>query len=122
MTLEQLRSIRAKGEKAMAKRENAGRDIQVIVGMGTSGIAAGAKQVVDDFLDLLEEKDIHTVLVSQTGAMGVGVEPTVEVIVPGMPETIYQKVDKALVETIIDQHIIGKKQVSDHVVARPAAK
>lgn len=122
MTLEQLRSIRAKGEKAMAKRENAGRDIQVIVGMGTSGIAAGAKQVVDDFLDLLEEKDIHTVLVSQTGAMGVGVEPTVEVIVPGMPETIYQKVDKAVVESIIDQHIIGKKQVSDHVVARPAEK
>ena len=31
MTLEELRSLREKGEKAMAKRENAGKDIQVIV-------------------------------------------------------------------------------------------
>ncbi|MDD7200388.1 MAG: (2Fe-2S) ferredoxin domain-containing protein [Sphaerochaetaceae bacterium] len=121
MTLEELRSLREKGEKAMAKRENAGKDIQVIVGMGTSGIAAGAKQVVDCFLDLLDQKGIHNVLVSQTGAMGLGVEPTVEVTAPGMPATVYEKVDKAVVEAIIDQHIIGKKQVSDHVV-RPAEK
>ncbi len=105
----------------MAKRENAGKEIQVIVGMGTSGIASGAKQVVDDFLDLLDQKDIHNVVVTQTGAMGVGVEPTVEVIAPGMPATMYEKVNKGVVEAIIDSHIVQKKQVSDHVVVRPAA-
>lgn len=99
-----------------------GKDCQVIVGMGTCGIAAGAKVVLDAFLSELEAKGIENVSVTQTGCMGLcHVEPTVEVIVPGMPDVIYGNVDAKVVKQIVADHIIGKKLVSEHVFDKPAA-
>jgi NADP-reducing hydrogenase subunit HndB len=122
MTLEELRKLREDKQKAMEKRDTSGKDVQVIVGMGTCGIAAGAKVVLDTFLTELDKKNISNVSVTQTGCMGLCyVEPTVEVIVPGMPDVIYGKVDRAMVDKIIDEHIIGKQLISDHIYDRPAA-
>jgi NADP-reducing hydrogenase subunit HndB len=122
MTLEELRTLREKKQQAMEKRDTNGKDIQVIVGMGTCGIAAGAKQVLDEFLAELDSKHIANVSVTQTGCMGLCyVEPTVEVVAPNMPDVIYGRVDKATVAKIVDQHIIGKQLVTDHIYDRPAA-
>ncbi len=122
MTLEELRKLREDKQKAMEKRDTSGKDVQVIVGMGTCGIAAGAKVVLDTSLTELDKKNISNVSVTQTGCMGLCyVEPTVEVIVPGMPDVIYGKVDRAMVDKIIDEHIIGKQLISDHIYDRPAA-
>ena len=44
LTLEDLRRMRGEKQQAMAMRESSGKDIQVVVGMGTCGIAAGAKE------------------------------------------------------------------------------
>jgi len=122
MTLEELRKLRDNKQKAMEKRDTNGKDIQVIVGMGTCGIAAGAKVVLDEFLSELDKKQIADVSVTQTGCMGLCyVEPTVEVIAPGMPDVIYGKVDKAMVAQIIDKHIVGKQLITDHIYDRPAA-
>ncbi|MFA6774914.1 MAG: (2Fe-2S) ferredoxin domain-containing protein [Sphaerochaetaceae bacterium] len=122
MTLEELRKLREAKQQAMQKRDTNGKDVQIIVGMGTCGIAAGAKVVLDEFLDELDKKHISDVTVTQTGCMGLCyVEPTVEVIAPGMPDVIYGKVDKAMVSEIIDKHIIGKQLITDHIYDRPAA-
>lgn len=81
MTLEELRKLREAKQQAMQKRDTNGKDVQIIVGMGTCGIAAGAKVVLDEFLDELDKKHISDVTVTQTGCMGLCyVEPTVEVI------------------------------------------
>lgn len=121
MTLEELRKLRDKKQQDMAKRDSNGKSVHVIVGMGTCGIAAGAKQVLDEFLSELDKKHIQDVAVTQTGCMGLCyVEPTVEVIAPGMPDVIYGKVDKATVEKIVDQHIVKKQLVTDHIFDRPA--
>jgi NADP-reducing hydrogenase subunit HndB len=122
MTLEELRKLREAKQQAMQKRDTNGKDVQIIVGMGTCGIAAGAKVVLDEFLDKLDKKHISDVTVTQTGCMGLCyVEPTVEVIAPGMPDVIYGRVDKAMVSEIIDKHIIGKQLITDHIYDRPAA-
>lgn len=121
MTREALDKMREQGAREMAKRVTEGKDVQVVVGMGTVGIAAGAKKVVDDFLDALDARRIDSVLVTQTGAMKTGVAPVVEVLVPGMDPVVYEKVDTALVGRIIDEHIVGKKPVADHMVAPGAA-
>ena len=49
------------------------------------------------------------------------VEPTVEVITPGMPPVIYGKVDAAVAKVIVEDHIMRNKMVSDHVFDRPSA-
>lgn len=121
MTLEDLRKLRETKQSDLKKRDVSGKDVQVIIGMGTCGIAAGAKNVLDAFLSVLDEKHIDNVSVTQTGCMGLCyVEPTVEVRVPGMPDVIYGKVDANVAATIVQQHIIEKKMVSDHVFDRPS--
>ena len=122
MSLEELRKLREKKQNEIQKRDIEGKDARIIVGMGTCGIAAGAKPVLDTFLEVLDEKKIDNVSVTQTGCMGLCyVEPTIEVVVPGMPDVIYGKVDVETARKIVEQHIIGKQLVTDHMFDRPAA-
>ena len=123
MTLEDLRKLRDSKKTEMRKRDADGKSIQVIVGMGTCGIAAGAKTALDTFLGALDaNKLVDDVLVRQTGCMGLcHSEPTVEVVVPGMPTVIYGKVDAAMAKEIVETHLIGRKLLDNHIIDRPAA-
>jgi len=124
MSLDDLRKLRDTKKDDLRKREADGKEMQVIVGVGTCGIAAGAKEILDAFLAGLEEnKLVDTCLVRQTGCMGMcHSEPTVEVIVPGMPAVIYGNVvNKAVVNDIIQKHLIGKELLSGNIIDRPAA-
>lgn len=123
MTLEDLRKLRESKKTDLRKRDTEGKNIQIIVGMGTCGIAAGAKATLDAFLKLLDEKHlVDQVMVRQTGCMGLcHSEPTVEVLVPGMPTIIYGKVDAAAAAQIVEKHIIGRELVNNLILDRPAA-
>lgn len=123
MTLEDLRKLRDTKKTEMRKRDAEGKSIQVIVGMGTCGLAAGAKMTLDAFLKALDDKKlVDDVLVRQTGCMGLcHSEPTVEVAVPGMPTVIYGKVDATVAKEIVESHLIGRKLLDNHIIDRPAA-
>ena len=123
MTLEELRKLRDNTQTDLRRREAEGKEIQVIVGMGTCGIAAGAKTTLDSFLKALDEnKLVDSVLVRQTGCMGLcHSEPTVEVIAPGMPTVIYGRVDAQLAKEIVTKHIIGRQLLDNCILDRPAA-
>jgi NADP-reducing hydrogenase subunit HndB len=122
MSLDELRKLRDSKKNDLRKRDAEGKEIQVIVGMGTCGIAAGAKQTLEAFLAGLDEhKLVDSCLVRQTGCMGLcHSEPTVEIVVPGMPTVIYGKVDNAVVQEIIQKHLIGKELLNGHILDRPA--
>ncbi|MDR2849542.1 MAG: (2Fe-2S) ferredoxin domain-containing protein [Verrucomicrobiota bacterium] len=121
LTLDDLRKLRDQQHQAMAKRDPSTKDAQIIVGMGTCGIAAGAKDTFNAIVDELDSKGISTVLVRQTGCMGLcHSEPTVEVIVPDMPIVIYGNVDAAVGREIVNDHIINKKLVDKHICDKPA--
>jgi NADP-reducing hydrogenase subunit HndB len=123
MTLEELRKLRDSKKNDLRKRDAEGKEIQVIVGMGTCGIAAGAKATLDAFINALDsEKLVDSVMIRQTGCMGLcHSEPTVEVLVPGMPRVIYGKVDAAVAREIITKHIKGRELLDNHILDRPAA-
>jgi NADP-reducing hydrogenase subunit HndB len=123
MTLEELRKLRDAKKNDLRKRDAEGKEIQVVVGMGTCGIAAGAKVTLDAFIKCLDDnKLVDTVLVRQTGCMGLcHSEPTVEVIAPGMPAVIYGKVDAAVAKEIVKKHIMGRELLDNHILDRPAA-
>jgi len=122
MSLDDLKKLRDEKKGDMRKREADGKAIQVIVGMGTCGIAAGGKATLDAFITGLDEhKLVDSCLVRQTGCMGLcHSEPTVEVVVPGMPTVIYGNVDAAVAKEIIQKHLIGKELLSGHILDRPA--
>lgn len=121
LTLEDLRKMREQKQKAMEMREGSNKDVQVIVGMGTCGIAAGAKDTFAALVDTLTEKGLTNVLIRQTGCMGMcSSEPTVEVIAAGMPAIIYGNVDAATAKEIVEKHIIGKELVDSKICDRPS--
>ena len=121
MTLEALRALREGKKAEIDRRDTDGKDVHIIIGMGTCGIAAGAKQVLEAFIDEIAAKKIENVTVKQTGCMGLCyVEPTVEVKVPGIPDTIYGKVDAEVAKKILKDHVLAKKLVSDHIFDRPS--
>jgi len=122
MSLDELRKLRDSKKNDLRKRDAEGKEIQIIVGMGTCGIAAGAKQTLDAFISSLDEhKLVDSVLVRQTGCMGLcHSEPTVEVVVPGMPVVIYGRVDADVSKEIIQKHIIGRELLNGHILDRPA--
>lgn len=122
MTLEELRALRGSVKSDLARRDTEGKNVQIIVGMGTCGIAAGAKETLDAFVKELDAKGLgETTIIRQTGCMGLCAnEPTVEVIVPGMPSVIYGNVDTNVAKKIVEDHIIGKKLLDKQILDRPS--
>lgn len=121
LTLDALRKMRDEKKHAMSMRDSSEKDVQVVVGMGTCGIAAGAKDTFNTIVDELAANGLTNVLIRQTGCMGMcHSEPTVEVIVPGMPVVIYGNVDPESARRIVKDHIIGKKLIDEKICDRPA--
>ena len=122
MTLDDLRKLRESKRRELDMRDAENKTVQIIVGMGTSGIAAGAKQTLAAFLSELEQHGLSNVSLRQTGSLGLDhAEPTVEVRMEGMPTVIYGRVTPDIAEKIVRKHILGKTLVNDHIYDRPAA-
>ncbi|OJF77311.1 MAG: NAD(P)-dependent iron-only hydrogenase iron-sulfur protein [Treponema sp. CETP13] len=122
MTLEQLRALRGEKKSEIQKRDTDGKTVQIIVGMGTCGIAAGAKETLAAFIDELDSQGLGDITsVRQTGCMGMcAKEPTVEVIVPDMPAVIYGNVDEKIARQIVAQHVKGKQLLDKLILDRPS--
>ena len=122
MTLNDLKKLREEKKKYIDMRESFGKEIEIVVGMGTCGIAAGAKQTLDTLLTEMGNRHITNIIVRQSGCMGLcNAEPTVEVKMPGMDTTLYGKVTKEIAVKIITDHIQNKTLIADHIQSRPTA-
>lgn len=122
MTLEDLRKLRETKRQDMDMRSPDNKDVDIIVSMGTSGIAAGAKDTLKAFVEELEKRGLTNVAVRQVGGMGLDhAEPTVEVRMADMPQVIYGSVTPEVARTIVRRHIVGKKLVNKHIYDRPSA-
>ncbi|TVQ86590.1 MAG: (2Fe-2S) ferredoxin domain-containing protein [Bacteroidetes bacterium] len=107
-SLADLKKMKSSLQSQVALREKSdnpeGR-ILVRVGMGTSGIASGAKQVMEFLIDELEKRNVDAI-VTQTGDMGYSyAEPTVEVTLPGQEPIVFGDVDQKKADDIIEKYI-----------------
>ena len=122
LTLAGLKKRREALAAEIAGRSTPTEEIQVIVGLGTCGVAAGAEAVLTVFREELERAGVKNVVVRRTGCMGLcHSEPTVEVAAPGMPAVVYGRVDSEAARKIVGQHIVRGLLVNDHVYDKPAA-
>jgi NADP-reducing hydrogenase subunit HndB len=109
---EDLKKLREEKKKEFSGLATADLKTRIIVGMGTCGIAAGAKDTLDSMKDEIEKYSIDGVIITQTGCMGLCyAEPTVEVLVHGMPDIVYGNVDSEAVKSIVTKHVLGKELV-----------
>ena len=116
-SLEELRAIREKMQKQIDIRENSADDIRVVVGMATCGIAAGARPVLNAFLEEVAKRELKNVTVSQTGCIGVcRLEPIVEVYVPGQEKVTYVKMTPDKVASIVSEHLVNGRVVTEYTI------
>ncbi|MEO0247618.1 MAG: (2Fe-2S) ferredoxin domain-containing protein [candidate division WOR-3 bacterium] len=116
MKLEDLRKIREKAEKDMKLREGKAR-IRIVVGMGTSGIAAGAREVLKAFLDEIEKRNLQDVIVTQSGEKGLSShEPVAEVREEGKPVVVYGNLTPDAARRIVAEHVVNGNPVTEFVL------
>ena len=115
-SLEELKRVR---EEALAKKQMkaAPGQIQVVVAMGTCGIAAGARDTMKSVLNFIEAEKLSGVTVTQTGCMGMcEQEPIVQVIVGDSAKVTYGKVNSEVAGQIMKQHVQHGMPLKDHVL------
>lgn len=116
-SLEELRKIKEQTLKTMQVRQDTGT--KVIVGLGTCGIAAGARDTMKAILRELEANKIEA-NVSTVGCIGLcAQEPLVDIQQGGMRVT-YGKVTSDKVPRIISEHLLNGKVVNEWVVGKVA--
>ncbi len=116
MKLEDLRKIRERAAKDLHLRTGKAR-AKIIVSMGTSGIAAGAREVLSAFLDAIEKFNVTDVVVTQSGDKGYdSFEPVAEVREEGKPTVIYGKLTPEAARRIVKEHILGGRPVAEYII------
>lgn len=117
-SLDELASLRQKAQDELRLREG-GQGTKVIVGMGTCGIAAGAREVMSAILDELAKRSLTDVAVTQTGCVGLcEYEPMVEVIKSGQPKVTYHHIDAEKARKIVAQHIVNDQPIGEWAITR----
>lgn len=118
-TVKSLDDLKKLRELALEKREvkKSEGHAQVIVGMGTCGIAAGARETMKAILETIEKDGLNGIIVTQTGCIGLcEKEPIVQVIVGSEPKVVYGKVSPDVARQIMKDHVVGGKVVDNHVI------
>ncbi|MGB9866648.1 MAG: (2Fe-2S) ferredoxin domain-containing protein [Bacillota bacterium] len=115
-TLEDLKRVKEQALEKMKLRQMA-QGAHIVVGMGTCGIAAGAREVMEAILDELEKRQLTDVTVSQTGCIGLcAKEPLVDVILPGQKPVTYGNVTPMKARQIVAQHVVNGQPVLEWVI------
>lgn len=118
-TLEDLKRLKEQVEEKTRLRYETG--VQIIVGLGTCGIAAGAREVMTAILAEIAKRNLHNVVVTQTGCIGMcEKEVLVDVIRPGEARITYGKVTPGDVPRIIAEHVVNGRIVEELVVGKMA--
>ena len=121
-SLEELMAIKAKMKDKVAIRQ-ASDEIRVVVGMATCGIAAGARPVLNAFVEGVAEAGLtDKVTVTQTGCIGIcQYEPVVEVFVQGNEKVTYVKMTAEKAKEVIEKHIKGGSIVAEYTIGNANA-
>lgn len=112
-TLEDLKKLR---EEALEKRrvKSASGQVQIIVGMGTVGIAAGARETLKAILEYIENENLSDIIVRQTGNIGLdSYEPIVQVVMGDNPKVTYGRVTPDGARRIMKEHVTGGQIVKE---------
>ena len=116
-SLAELQAIKERMQSKVALREGSG-ERRVVVGMATCGIAAGARPVLNAFVEQVEQAGLSgSITVTQTGCIGIcQYEPVVEVFEPGKEKVTYVKMSPEKVARIVSDHLVNGQPVAEYTI------
>jgi NADP-reducing hydrogenase subunit HndB len=117
LKLEDLAEIREKARKAVSLRDGAAR-VRMTVHMGTCGIAAGSRKILEAALREVEQRDLRDVIVTTSGCAGLcSREPMVTVEVVGEAPVKYVDLTEGKIKEIFTGHVLGGTIVQQYALA-----
>ena len=97
------------------------RGARIVVGMGTCGLAAGARQVYEAMAEEIRRLGLEDVILEPVGCVGIcQFEPVVEVFVPGKEKTTYVKMTPEKMVRVINDHIVNGNPVIEYTIGAKA--
>ena len=116
-SLAELAAIREKMKDKIVLREGSS-DIRIVVGMATCGIAAGARPVLNAFVEGVDKEGLNDkVIVTQTGCIGIcQYEPVVEIFQSGKDKVTYVKMTAEKADKVLKEHIAGGNVVEEYTI------
>ncbi len=122
-SLEELKKIREEHKNKTSLR-NAGEHtdetvshIEILIGMATCGIAAGARETLNEIMEEISRNNIENIRVIPVGCVGFcKEEPIIQINIPGSKPVSYGRVKKEDVKQIIQSHILNNKPVESKII------
>ncbi|MBQ3230349.1 MAG: (2Fe-2S) ferredoxin domain-containing protein [Clostridia bacterium] len=121
-SLAELAAIREKMKDKVSLREGEG-EVRVVVGMATCGIAAGARPVLNAFVEEISAQGLtDKITVSQTGCIGIcQYEPVVEIFEAGKEKTTYVKMTAEKAKRVVEEHLKNGNVVAEYTIGNTEA-
>jgi NADP-reducing hydrogenase subunit HndB len=118
LTIEDLKRIKENTLKATALRQGDAR-VKITVHMGTCGIAAGAREVMNALMQEMAEADRQDIRVVTSGCMGMcSSEPNVTVEVLDSEPIVYQHMDANRMRQVFRRHALLGEVQTDFALAK----
>jgi len=124
-SLEALRQIQVDSARAINLRnvgENPNATV-LTVGMGTCGLAAGAREVMLALIDAANANDLLNVSVTAVDCLGFCyAEPMVEVRKPNAEAVRYARVDANMAKDIVEKHVMQDQLLNGALTGKEVPK
>ena len=121
-SLAELQAIKNRMKDRVVLRDGM-EGARVVVGMATCGIAAGARPVLNAFVEGVNKEGLEgKVSVTQTGCIGIcQYEPVVEVFEPGKEKVTYVKMTPEKAQEVIEKHLKGGHVIGEYTIGAVSA-
>ena len=114
---EDLDKISQKMKKVISLREGTGK-ARIIVHMGTCGIAAGARSVMNTLVDEIDKRDLEGIILTISSCAGFcSREPMITVELENDPPVKYADLNSDKAKEILDKHVLNGEIVKEYALS-----
>jgi NADP-reducing hydrogenase subunit HndB len=118
LKVEDLKKIKDKVQATTTMRDGTHR-VKITVHMGTCGIAAGARKIMETLLNVIEKREITDVILTSSGCAGLcSHEPMATIEISGETPIKYVKLDEEKIAEIFEDHVLNGKPIIEYALVQ----
>jgi NADP-reducing hydrogenase subunit HndB len=118
LTIADLKKIKEEYHANQALREGGFR-VKITVHMGTCGIAAGARTIMNTVMEELTKSDKKDIAITTSGCAGLcSQEPMATIELAGEPPVKYIALTEEKMRKIFTEHVMGGKPVKEFALVQ----
>lgn len=115
-TLKELEAIREQTLKNLQLRNHEDRGVRVVVEMGTCGISAGARPVLNELVKEVNQRQLEEVTITQTGCIGMCTYEPMFDVYDAKGKTTYVHMTPEKVRRVVVEHLVNGHVVSEYTI------